>query len=994
MSNDSSPDIGTIIDQNANRTLAPKAVLSQVLLMTAFSAITIVVFNILRPRNKATVIYEPKVKYHVGNQKPPPISPSVFGWVSPLVRCKEADLVDKIGLDAITYLRFLRLSRWLFSAVALLVCAVLVPINITFNLKQVTAANQPDILTMMTIRNVTGNLLFAHITVMWGVTGLVLGFVYIHWKNMVRLRQAWFRSPEYQESFYARTLLVLRVPRSLQSDEGIRATFQSVQVPYPTTSVHIGRKVGRLPELIEYHNNTVRELEEVLVRYLKGGKIRSTRPTITLGGFLGFGGQKKDAIDFYTAKLKRTEAAVEEYRIQIDSRKPENYGFASMAAVPYAHIVANMLKNKKPKGTTVTLAPNPKDIIWSNITKSPADVARLKMTGFIILAVICFFNTVPLFVISILANLTAIASFVPFLQSWANDSPTFFAVVSGVLPPAVSALFGYFLPIIMRKTSKYQGAHTHSRLDRAVVARYFAFLVISQLVIFTLIGVIFHAVEEIIIQIGQHNNFQQILNNLDKLPGTINRTYIDQSSYWLTFFPLRGFLAIFDLAQILKLAWTSFRTRVFGRTPRDIRDWTQPPDFEYAIYYSNILFMICVGLIFAPLAPLVAVAAAVVLWVSSWVYKYQLMFVFVSKVETGGRLWNPVINRLLASCVLMQLLMTLTMGLQMGWGTYHWVATVPPIFVVFFFKAYLKRTFDRHFRYYVPSDEELRRAKIHSERADHKGNRLEKRFGHPALHSELFTPMLHAKMMPLLREVYSGKISNDKAVLGEYGGQKMETQIMPGGIRIAGIDQNDLEYDPALYQRDRGELDWDQRSMASTAALNDFSDGASLQPAKSQYYANGRASPAPSGRGVPAGYDRYMAQGPTGPQNDIELSRLDSDQQPLLYAPGSQGYFDPRGNPSSSSITLNGTPPLPQYPPSQQGSPGEGYRQAPVHRPYPSRQMTSYTSEVDLTYNAGHQQRPSENYDQAPGQRSYTPTRPPSDSSNNVAGRGAYGRGL
>lgn len=34
-----------------------------------------------------------------------------------------------------------------------------------------------------------------------------------------------------------------------------------------------------------------------------------------------------------------------------------------MAAVPYAHIVANMLKSKKPKGTQITLAPNPKDLV-------------------------------------------------------------------------------------------------------------------------------------------------------------------------------------------------------------------------------------------------------------------------------------------------------------------------------------------------------------------------------------------------------------------------------------------------------------------------------------------------------------------------------------------------------------------------------------------------------------------------------------------------------
>lgn len=34
-----------------------------------------------------------------------------------------------------------------------------------------------------------------------------------------------------------------------------------------------------------------------------------------------------------------------------------------MAAVPYAHVVAKMLRNKHPKGTYVELAPNHKDIV-------------------------------------------------------------------------------------------------------------------------------------------------------------------------------------------------------------------------------------------------------------------------------------------------------------------------------------------------------------------------------------------------------------------------------------------------------------------------------------------------------------------------------------------------------------------------------------------------------------------------------------------------------
>jgi hypothetical protein len=62
---------------------------------------------------------------------------------------------------------------------------------------------------------------------------------------------------------------------------------------------------------------------------------------------------------------------VEEARAQIDTKKPENYGFASMAAVPYAHTVAQMLHRKNPKGTTITLAPNPKDIV-SRYSQTPS----------------------------------------------------------------------------------------------------------------------------------------------------------------------------------------------------------------------------------------------------------------------------------------------------------------------------------------------------------------------------------------------------------------------------------------------------------------------------------------------------------------------------------------------------------------------------------------------------------------------------------------------
>ncbi|ELU41982.1 DUF221 domain-containing protein [Rhizoctonia solani AG-1 IA] len=785
-------------------------------------------FNIVLVPTHLQVIYEPKSKYHEGDKSPPKISTGFFSWVQPLVHAKEPELLEKIGLDAVAFLRFLRLLRWSFTGVAVVGVLGVGIFDYVYNLKHVPEKER-NILSMFTIENIRDEALYVHVAGAYAITFIILGSIWWHWREMVKLRLTWFRSDEYLKSFYARTLMIVQVPKKLQSDPGLESLFNDMRMPYPTTAVHIGRRVGRLPEMIEYHNQAVRDLEQVLVKYMKGGKLGKKRPTITIGGFLGLGGTKKDAIDFYSNRIANMERAVEEARAQIDTKKPENYGFASMAAVPYAHTVAQMLHRKNPKGTTITL-------IWSNLTKGEAALASSRTTGWFLIAAVCFFNTIPLLIISALANLASISEYVDFLGQWANSSPTTFSLVSGILPPSISALFGFFLPIIMRKISEYQGAITHSRLDRAVVARYFAFLIISQFFIFSLMSVAFQIVTQIQFDIGKHRNIKVILSHLHDVPERIQNTYVVQSSYWLTFFPMRGFLAVFDLAQLLSVVLVFIKT------------------------HSNILFMAAVGLMYAPLAPLVALAgkfeivlaahsltvssAAVVFWLSSLVYKYQLMFVFVSKVESGG----------------------VSIGLQRGWRSYVWVSTVPPTVLTLLFKLWMRMTFDKQFRHFVPEQDEIARSRVHKQ--DAKTGRLESRFGHPSLHMELFTPMVHSNMTRLLEQVYQGRMAKEQTRMEEYGGKKMAVSVLPSGLKFASVAEHELEMDTTLYQRDRGELDWDARSMTSTAILD---DSASIHKSSK-----------------PAGYERYMNHGPHQSNgSDIELSRLDSrDNVPLLNRPG------------------------------------------------------------------------------------------------------------
>ena len=132
-------------------------------------------------------------------------------------------LLDKLGLDAVAFLRFLRMMRWIFLAVSVLCCAILIPINVTYNLKFI-AEDKRDVLGILTLQSVSGEWLFAHVAMSYVINAIVLAFIYYNWKAMAALRWSWFRSDEYQKSFYARTLMVLGVV-SPDSKQDVRASY-------------------------------------------------------------------------------------------------------------------------------------------------------------------------------------------------------------------------------------------------------------------------------------------------------------------------------------------------------------------------------------------------------------------------------------------------------------------------------------------------------------------------------------------------------------------------------------------------------------------------------------------------------------------------------------------------------------------------------------------------------------------------------------------------
>jgi len=51
-----------------------------------------------------------------------------------------------------------------------------------------------------------------------------------------------------------------------------------------------------------------------------------------------------------------------------------------------------------------------------------------------------------------------------------------------------------------------------------VTARYFFFMIVSNIIVFSLLGVFYSAIAEVVVQVGKHQKASTILNGLQKIP--------------------------------------------------------------------------------------------------------------------------------------------------------------------------------------------------------------------------------------------------------------------------------------------------------------------------------------------------------------------------------------------------------------------------------------------------------------------------------------------
>ncbi|GAM88024.1 hypothetical protein ANO11243_060530 [Dothideomycetidae sp. 11243] len=773
VSRQSSDQLLGLLSQGFQSTIRTSAIVSSLASSIGITIAMLVLFCFLRPLNN--VVYAPRAKYADKKHVPPPVAKHPLGWVGPVLKTRESQLAEILGLDATIFLRFARMNRYMFLVLTIIGCGILIPVNLVAS-HQITKAQGGEFLLRLTPQYIyKSDLLWGYVVVAYLFDVIICYFLWTNYRAVVRLRRTYFDSAEYQHSLAARTLLMMEIPKDSRSDEGIvriaEETLNTADVPRAA----IARNVKELPELVEEHTKAVEQLEEILAKYLKNpNKLPSQRPTCEIHkrDAAYQRGKKVDAIEYLTGRIQHLERQVKETRQTIDTRNAMNYGFASYRRIEDAHSVAYAARKSGARKTVMRLAPKPHDLIWQNLPMTGGGRKRANFVNNLWVALLTVAWVVPnVFSAVFLANLANLGAVWKTFDTSLKRHPVGWGIVQGIASPAIQSLFYYFLPAIFRRLSTKSGDVTKTSRDRHVLHKLFAFFVFNNLFVYSLFSGLFIYVNGVVTSAEKGENVFITLKN--NFRSSIMYPLEYMSTFWLTWLIQRNLGAAVDLAQLVNLAWGSFSRRFTSATPRQLIKLSAPQPFDYAGYYNYFLFYATVALCYAPLQPLTLPITALYFLLDSHMKKYLLMYVFITKTESGGKFWRVVYNRVLLNAFFGNLVIALVVGVQ-GTTWAMLIAMGPLPFLLVGFKLYCSRAFDNQVDYYTTKSNFERDVGTGESKAK-SADKVAVRFGHPVLYKPLITPMVHAKAQHLLKSIYSGRteIDEDASAAGGYSDMYM-----------------------------------------------------------------------------------------------------------------------------------------------------------------------------------------------------------------------------
>lgn len=220
-----------------------------------------------------------------------------------------------------------------------------------------------------------------------------------------------------------------------------------------------------------------------------------TRPTHRTG-FLGLIGAKVDSIEFFNKKITELTTKLESEQKLTLGEKQQASAIIFFTNRVAAASAAQSLHARMVDTWTVMDAPEPRQVIWSNLPKKYYERQTRQYVIYVIVFLTVVFFMIPIGFISAITTLANLRKLLPFLKPIV-DQDAIKTVLEAFLPQLALIIFLALLPKFLLFLSKEEGIPSESHAIRAASGKYFYFSVLNVFIGVTLGGTLFDTIKDL-----------------------------------------------------------------------------------------------------------------------------------------------------------------------------------------------------------------------------------------------------------------------------------------------------------------------------------------------------------------------------------------------------------------------------------------------------------------------------------------------------------------
>ncbi|KAJ4961739.1 hypothetical protein NE237_021649 [Protea cynaroides] len=389
-------------------------------------------------------------------------------------------------------------------------------------------------------------------------------------------------------------------------------------------------------------------------------------------GFLGFIGKRVDTIDYYNEKINKLIPKLESEQKTTIREKQQAAAIVffnnRLAAASAAQAVHSQISDS----WTVTEAPEPRQLKWSNLTITFYERRIRESIIYVAVALIIFFYMIPIGLISALTTLDNLVKLLPFLKPIVKVE-VIKTVLEAYLPQLALILFLALLPNLLMMLSKAEGIPSKAHAVRASSGKYFYFTVLNVFIGVTVGGTLF-------------STFKTIEKNPNIIVSILGTGLPANATFFLTFVALQFFVGYgLELSRLIPLIMYHLKKKYLCITEDELKEAWAPGEFEYATRVPNDMLIVTIVLCYSVIAPLIIPFGVVYFGLGWLILRNQALKVYVPAYESYGRMWPHMHTRILASLIVYQITMVGYFGLK----KFPYTALLIPLPILSFIFSYV-----------------------------------------------------------------------------------------------------------------------------------------------------------------------------------------------------------------------------------------------------------------------------------------------------------------